>query len=247
MNAQEPLEQLNKIRQTPLLPTDRKQALRKNLLTHMALRQSQPLKVAVVWQLLNAKLFSRPVSMVLATGVLVILAGAGTAFAAKGALPGQTLYIVKTQISEPVRAALTIPDDDRAVYEIELATKRMEEAHALAAEGHLDETTQTQLTAEFENHVQEVHNRVQKLQTEHYNEVQALLDEAQTKLQVRDYEAAAELGRRASAVAHNRSSNSNNSKNRGANPAVKGDSTLKPTTDPANGQEQGRDNSPKDP
>jgi hypothetical protein len=212
-----PLNDFKKLRDAHLFPPERKQALRKNLLAHMTIHPVA-LRPGGIWLWLHNKLFSRPLAVVLASLVLIITAGTGTAIAANAALPGQALYAVKTHFNEPVRAALTVRANERAIYETDLAAKRMEEAQALAAEGPLDEAIQTELNKDLADHVQEVQARMQNSRIEHFVEVQALLDQAKAKMKTHEYGQAAELGRQASAVARGQG------QYKSSNPQVKGES-----------------------
>lgn len=214
-----PFDNFKNLKNAQLFPADRKRAVRKNLLAH-----TQTETEIGIWQLLTDKILARPLSVVLAALVLVIMGGAGIAAAAKNALPGEALYTIKTHFTEPMRAALTLRANDRAIYETELAAKRMEEAQALAGDGELDEQIQTDLAADFDDHVQEIQDHVEQTQTEHFNQVQALLIQAKAKMKTHDYAQAAEFGRQATAAAYNRG-NSSSENTPLIIPSVKGEST----------------------
>lgn len=72
---------------------------------------------------------------------LFLLIG-GTAWAAEGALPGDALYTWKTRVNEPARLAILPTPVARAEWSVELISRRLNEAEALAASGQLDENTQ---------------------------------------------------------------------------------------------------------
>ena len=61
----------------------------------------------------------------------------GTSFAAQGALPGDFLYPVKTDVNENVRGAFALSADAEANLQADLLEERLEEAQALHASGKL--------------------------------------------------------------------------------------------------------------
>lgn len=85
---------------------------------------------------------------------LVVFAGAGTAAAAQGALPGDTLYAVKVSVNEAVEVALATTPVARAQVQAKLAQRRVEEAEVLAAQGALTPDTSERLAVSFETHAQ---------------------------------------------------------------------------------------------
>lgn len=92
--------------------------------------------------------------MVIAGLLVFVLTGAGTASAAQGALPGDLLYTVKINVTEPVKVALASTPAAKAAVHAELADVRVEEAQALAAQGRLDATTTAALATNFDHHAQ---------------------------------------------------------------------------------------------
>lgn len=97
--------------------------------------------------------------------ILVLMVGVGTSAAAETALPGDALYSVKTEINEPVRAALSVSVQAQAHWEERRAERRLEEAAALEARGRLDAQTRAQLEARFEEHAQRTEDRIELLRT----------------------------------------------------------------------------------
>lgn len=85
---------------------------------------------------------------------VVLVGGTGVAYAAQGALPGQPLYAVKVDVTEPLQTALAATPAARAAVHVELAQRRVEEAEALSQKGRLDATTTQQLEQNFESHAQ---------------------------------------------------------------------------------------------
>lgn len=88
----------------------------------------------------------------LAALLIVIFTGGTTAFAAEGALPGQSLYALKTAVIEPIRVALAPTAGAKAEVHAQLAATRIEEAETLAQNGSLDATTSAQLADAFDEH-----------------------------------------------------------------------------------------------
>ncbi len=91
--------------------------------------------------------FSPQMAMSFAAFMLVLVGGSATAFAAKGSLPGDALYVVKTKISEPIKGALAFSTEDKIRFHTDLAQIRIEEAEVLASENRLD----TKAAAELES------------------------------------------------------------------------------------------------
>ena len=88
-------------------------------------------------------------------GVLAIfLVGAGTASAAEGALPGDWLYPVKINVNEQVELALAQGSQQKVAVEALLASRRVQEAQTLAAEGRLDATTTDEIVQNFNAHAE---------------------------------------------------------------------------------------------
>lgn len=97
--------------------------------------------------------------------VLVIaVVGSSTAYAAEGAVPGDFLYTLKVNISEPIRTALAISSEARAEVHARLAERRMEEAQVLAARGTLTADVKAGLEANFEQHATEVETIVDSVE-----------------------------------------------------------------------------------
>lgn len=69
--------------------------------------------------------------------LLAVMTLGGTTFAAQGAVPGDFLYPIKTDINENIRAAFAIGNDSEAKLQATLLAERVEEAETLRAEGRL--------------------------------------------------------------------------------------------------------------
>ena len=72
----------------------------------------------------------RRLGLALAAATVAVLAAAGSALAAPGALPDSPLYAVK-QLEESIRLSVT-PANDRLTLQVQLASERLREARAMA-------------------------------------------------------------------------------------------------------------------
>lgn len=88
-----------------------------------------------------------------AIALLLIVSVTGTAFAAENTLPGDVLYSVKVGITEPIQTALVPSERGKAAWNAILAERRLEEAAELAAQNKLTPAAQTELAANFTEHV----------------------------------------------------------------------------------------------
>ena len=59
-------------------------------------------------------LFKQPKSMTAAIIALALIAGGGTSYAAEGAVPGDFLYTMKTEINENIKSAFAIGNEASA-------------------------------------------------------------------------------------------------------------------------------------
>ncbi len=84
--------------------------------------------------------------------LIVLMVGGGTSFAAQDALPGDILYPVKIGINEEVHAALAFSAEADARWEVERASRRLEEAEQLAMRNRLDAQAEAAVAARFERH-----------------------------------------------------------------------------------------------
>jgi len=143
-----------KIRMTP----EEKAAMRALLraATQRSSGQAQPSpftpsKKAEGYFFFNVQFMTRALAAFL---VVILVGGTGIAYAAEGSLPGQPLYAVKLNVTEPIQTALAATPAARAEVHVALAQRRVEEAEALAAQSSLDSTTTAQLEQNLEHHVQ---------------------------------------------------------------------------------------------
>ncbi len=101
----------------------------------------------------------RPKSMTAAIIAIALIAGGGTSYAAEGAVPGEFLYTVKTEINENVKSALAISDEAEAKLQARLAEERLKEAEELASRGELTAKVATDISARVRSHVENAEER----------------------------------------------------------------------------------------
>lgn len=101
---------------------------------------------------LTDKLFAylrRPISIVTAVMLTLVLFSGGIAYAAEGVLPGNVLYPIKTALIEPIQIALAASPEARASLQMKFAERRISEAAILANEKRLGTTTEAMLVVNF--------------------------------------------------------------------------------------------------
>ncbi len=69
--------------------------------------------------------------------MIVLVAGAGTSYAAQGALPGEILYPIKINVNEALQASLATTPQEKVALDASLANTRLDEAEELATQGKL--------------------------------------------------------------------------------------------------------------
>lgn len=123
-----------------------KRAMRATLEAHMAAHPLGGMKSPYSWV---SVVHMRPLVMV---PVVILMLGSGTAFAAQGALPGDTLYPIKIHVNEAVAGALAVSDAAKATYNTQAAAERLKEAQALAAKNELSASATDELAQDYEVH-----------------------------------------------------------------------------------------------
>jgi hypothetical protein len=84
--------------------------------------------------------------------LLLVLMG-GTAYAAKGSVPGDFLYAIKTNVNEPIEGALSVSVESKIKFHSEVAQARLEEAEVLASQNRLDASTTEKLESDIDSHL----------------------------------------------------------------------------------------------
>lgn len=90
----------------------------------------------------SPRFFTHPI---FATFVLVLCASAGTSYAARGALPGESLYSFKTHINEQIEGVLAFSPAAKAHWSAELTNRRLLEAEELVVTGELSPVAQAEI------------------------------------------------------------------------------------------------------
>jgi len=85
--------------------------------------------------------------------LIIILSGGSLAFASEESLPNNFLYPIKTDVIEPLREALTFSAKGKALYQSNLATKRLVEAETLIDQGKLDQDVEIKINRLLEKHI----------------------------------------------------------------------------------------------
>ncbi len=98
--------------------------------------------------------------------VLLLMVVGGTSVAAQGALPGDPLYRIKTEVNEKIKGVLAFTPKAKAYVEASFAGRRLEEAERLAVEGRLNERQDSEAVKRFEKHTKELKNHLIKLKTD---------------------------------------------------------------------------------
>lgn len=93
--------------------------------------------------------FMRPAAGFMAAILVLVTGTSGIAYAAEGALPGDTLYPIKVNVTEPVRITLAADTAQKAALHRRFAETRISEAAALAKQGRLTAAVQTELETRF--------------------------------------------------------------------------------------------------
>jgi len=138
------LEELKAIRLTDA----RKRLMREELIAYATLHSVAPAPAARAFSHFQFRIYSG-----LAAVLILIIGVGGTAYASEDALPGDVLYPVKVNISEPIQTALVPSDKGKAAWHAILAERRLEEAAQLAAKGTLTPDTQEEIAANFNEQV----------------------------------------------------------------------------------------------
>ncbi|MBY0539532.1 hypothetical protein K2P56_03825 [Patescibacteria group bacterium] len=120
-------------------------------------------RAPISYMLLSLYAFSRKsVALLLVAGIL--FSGAGVSFAAENALPGDALYPIKVEVNEPVVAVLSVSSESKALWNAELAERRLEEAAKLASDDALTDEAKEELENRFEKHAERFVVDVERLE-----------------------------------------------------------------------------------
>ncbi len=87
----------------------------------------------------------------------------GVGYASNNSLPGDTLYPVKTEMTEKVEGFLVLGEKSKAKHEVKLAERRLEEATVLVRSGKLEVEVQVELEKNIEEHVTKASEHIAEL------------------------------------------------------------------------------------
>ena len=104
--------------------------------------------------------------MVILAVIAVLVLGGGVSVVAENAAPGDALYAVKTSVNEEVRGLLAIGAEADALWEVELAERRLKEAKTLEVRGTLTTEAAADLNAEFNSHAEAALEAASTMQAE---------------------------------------------------------------------------------
>lgn len=106
-------------------------------------------------------------------------------YASNGTLPGDTLYPVKTQMTEKVEGFLVLGEKSKAQHEVKLAERRLEEATVLARSGKLETAVGVELEKNIEEHVTKASGHIEELtKTENLSDAIEITNNLQETLEV---------------------------------------------------------------
>ncbi len=112
------------------------------------------------WQPINT-FFFRNAAVYMVLLCLAVLSG-GVIKASENSLPGDLLYPVKINVSEPLESAIIFNPVDKVNWEIEKIDLRMEEAENLAVSGNLNEENLGQIENNIDSHSAAFSDRVKE-------------------------------------------------------------------------------------
>ncbi len=120
-----------------------------------------PSRTSSITRLLSIRIRSMTALLLIA-----LMIGGGTSYAAEGAVPGDALYSLKTEVNEQVKSAFTVSNQAEAQLEARFAEERLVEAEKLAARGQLDEEASAQLSARLKTHYENAETRSEQAESE---------------------------------------------------------------------------------
>lgn len=159
------LKQLKEAAREVRLSTEEKGAMRA-VLARVARKNRAP-ETGSVWSSVSPYLFLarlRTYQTVLAASFMLLVALGGTVYAAEGALPGDTLYPIKTEVNERVRTALAVTDEAKVRLEMRLMERRLEEAEKLSIRTKVSPSARELATQNMEKYAKRVETRIGRLE-----------------------------------------------------------------------------------
>lgn len=111
------------------------------------------------------RLHPMPITLVIAL-IVSLSAGGSVVVAAERSLPGDTLYTIKINVTEPARVALAANAKARAALEAELAVRRLEEAEKITASAELKPEVRAQIETNFKSFADRTKDRIAKFEAD---------------------------------------------------------------------------------
>ena len=109
--------------------------------------------------------YHRTVAVMVTCTLVIVIAGGGVSLAAEQSLPGDALYAIKTNITEPARDFVVLTPTLDAEWQIEKADRRMQEVEILSSEGRLDAPKEAQVNKLLERHTSSLSKALDKIHT----------------------------------------------------------------------------------
>lgn len=141
------------------LPDDERQLVRDNVVAHI-----EDTETRSVWSPLS-NLWQPAVNTAAVVTAAVLLIVGGITYGAQSALPGDTLYAVKTNINETIASVTAVSDSQAAKTQSELAAKRLQELQTLVAQNKLTATTSKKLLDRLAKHTRSARKQIAQLRT----------------------------------------------------------------------------------
>jgi hypothetical protein len=94
--------------------------------------------------------------------LIAVMIGGGVSFAAGGAVPGDFLYPVKTEVNESVRSVFSVGADAEARLQAKLVEERLREAKELKAKGRLEGEVALTLAAKMKRNTERAQIALEK-------------------------------------------------------------------------------------
>ena len=102
-------------------------------------------------------------SLAFAVVLLITSSGGAVAYASENALPGDSLYTVKTDIVEPLRERMAFGDKAKARWHLKRTQRRLHEAKTLMNRGDFTSAKQALIQQRLEHHIEKLQNRLDSL------------------------------------------------------------------------------------
>ena len=153
------MNDLNKIKNTAekiSLSHEEKEKMRADILNFVRLHPAK----APREHFLNFLALNSGLPRAFAAGLLILGISGGVSFAAEGALPGDLLYPIKIAVNEEVRGAVVLSAGERAKWESERLTRRLEEAEELAHKKEFNAEARAKVEKNFKVQAERVEKHI---------------------------------------------------------------------------------------